>query len=551
MGGARFFAFHEPMPKPPLTRRDFLRQSSLAAASLAIGTEWRGRDIAQRPARRVRTELSVGTLGKFVDPLFVPPIAKPTGWRATPHAKTPFYTLPMRAVDARVHRDVPMTRFWSFGDSFPGPTIEARRGEGFWIDWVNELPDRHFLPIDHTIHGAEAGLPDSRAVVHVHGARVRPEHDGYPEHWKPAGQTASFYYPNDQDAATLWYHDHTMGINRLNVYAGLFGAYLIRDEEETRLALPSGAREWPLMICDRTFDTSGQLVYPDSGDPDAPWVPEVYGDAILVNGGLFPFAEVEPAAYRLRVVNASNGRFLHLSFTDADSAPTEIAWRQIGGDQGLLDHPAPLKRLDLLPAERADVVVDFSRHAGRRIRFMNDSGAILEWRVAATKGTAYGWPITLRPIERLRPLPTMRTRTHVLGEMLDRLNLPMRMLINGKRWHDPVTETPTLGSTEVWNLVNVTDDAHPIHLHLVRFQILDRRPFDVFGFQNKQGLKYVGPAIPPEPGESGWKDTVRAEPGMVTRIVVQFDGFAGRYMWHCHLLEHGDNEMMRPMEIVA
>jgi FtsP/CotA-like multicopper oxidase with cupredoxin domain len=151
--------------------------------------------------------------------------------------------------------------------TFPGPTFEMRRGHGAWIEWVNELPAKHFLPIDRTIHGAEAGVPDVRAVVHVHGAKVPPESDGQSDRWFVPGESSRCYYPNNQDAASLWYHDHTMGINGLNVFAGLMGVYLIRDDEEDALKLPRGAHEIPLLICDRFLDADGQLVYPASDDP--------------------------------------------------------------------------------------------------------------------------------------------------------------------------------------------------------------------------------------------------------------------------------------------
>jgi spore coat protein A len=512
-----------------LTRRDFLRRCSAATAGLGVGAG-RGRLTRGAPPSDPQApELGVDQLARFVDPLFVPPRAAPVGVRANPLAGTPVYRVPMRAVQWRIHRDLPPTRFWSFGDTFPGPTIEAHRGRGFWVDWVNELPPRHFLPIDHSLHGAERGTPESRAVVHVHGARVRPEYDGYPEHWTTPGQTASYYYPNDQDAATLWYHDHTMGINRLNIYAGLMGAYLIRDEADDVLGLPSGAHDLPLLLCDRILDTQGQLVYPVSSDPDAPWVPEVFGDAVLVNGRLFPFADVQPAPYRLRFINACNGRFLHLSMAGG------MPFQQVAGDQGLLDRPVQVARIDLLSAERADVVLDFSRHAGQRLVLTDGARPLLEWRVSSGTPAPAVLPATLRPVRRLLPSEAAATRTHTLAEMADKYKRPMRMLINNRRWHDEVTETARLGSLEVWNLINLTDDVHPIHLHLVRFQILDRRAIDVFAYQHTGELRYVSPAVPPDPGEAGWKDTVQAGAGMVTRIIIHFEGY---------------NEMMRPLEIL-
>ena len=159
--------------------------------------------------------------------------------------------------------------------------------------------------------------------------------------------------------------------------------------------------------------------------------------------------------------------------------------------------------------------------------------------------------------DRLRPVPptpqsaAVKTRSLTLMERDDRVGNAMVMLLNGTHWDMPVTENPVIDTVEIWNLINVTDDAHPIHLHLVRFQILDRRRLDTFAYQNLKELKFRGPAIAPEPNEAGWKDTVRANPGMITRIIVRFAGYTGRYVWHCHLLEHEDNEMMRPYEVLA
>ena len=230
----------------------------------------------------------------------------------------------------------------------PGPTIEARRGEPLLVEWVNELPDKHFLPIDHSLHGAGPEVPEVRTIVHVHGGRVPPESDGYPENWYTPGKSVTSFYPNQQDATMLWYHDHAMGITRLNMFAGLFGLYLIRDEEEDALDLPKGQYEIPLILYDRSLRTDGQLFYPVSGDPAKPWVSEFFGEAILVNGTLFPFLDVEPRQYRFRLLNASNSRFYYLSLSSK-----QPFW-QIGSDQGLLSAPVALEHLTLAPGERAD-----------------------------------------------------------------------------------------------------------------------------------------------------------------------------------------------------
>jgi spore coat protein A len=207
----------------------------------------------------------------------------------------------------------------------------------------------------------------------------------------------------------------------------------------------------------------------------------------------------------------------------------------------------------LAPGERADIVMDFSGRAGDRIVLNNDGfRQVMEFRVARDKAVdTSSLPSALRPVDRIAESEAKNTRPLTLGEIADLRDDPVVMLLNNKHWYEPVTEKPVLNSVEIWDLMNVTDDAHPIHLHLVRFQILDRRRFDAFAYQNQNVLRYRGPATPPEPAEAGWKDTVRADPGMITRIIIPFHGYTGRYVWHCHILEHEDNEMMRPYEVIT
>jgi spore coat protein A len=451
----------------------------------------------------------------------------------------------MRETPIRIHRDVPPTQMWSYAGSVPGPTIETRSGRGLLVEWRNELPSRHLLPVDHGICGAGADRPEVRTVVHLHGGKTPPESDGYPEDWFPTGRSVVFHYPNHQDATMLWYHDHAMGIERLNQYAGLFGVYLIRDDVEDALDLPRGPYEIPLILCDRLFSAEGQLIYPTSGIPGAPWVPEVNGDAMLVNGKLFPYLNVEPRRYRFRVLNASNSRFFYLSLSNGRP------FQQIGTDQGLLPAPATRKSVTLSPAERADLTVDFGGAAGKQIVLQSQSFQLMQFRVGATTAAASKpLPLTLRPITRIPESSARKTRTLTLNEYKDPKTHAMLMLLNGARWSEPVTETPALGAVEIWSLMNLTEDTHPIHLHLVRFQILDRRPFDADEYATS-GTMLLGKPVLPEPDEAGWKDTVRAEPGMITRIIVRFEGYAGRYLWHCHVLEHAASEMMRPFEVVG
>lgn len=492
--------------------------------------------------------IRASTLTPFVDPLPIPAIAKPSDARPIAGLPSPteFYRLEMRAIRVKLHRDVPETTVWVYGNSFPGPTIEARRGKPIQVEWVNALPEQHFLPVDTTLCGAEPGNPEVRAVVHLHGGKVPPESDGYPESWYPAGKSATYSYPNAQDAAMLWYHDHAMGIERLNMYAGLFGAYLLRDDEEDALNLPRGKYEVPLMLADRMIRQDGQLYYPASRNAEGPWVAEVFGDCFLVNGKLMPYFEVEPRRYRFRILNASNGRFFRLTLENGQS------FHQIGTDQGLLAAPVEARRLQVAPGERADVIVDFSEASASTIVMRNDILPLLQFRVSGkgAKDTS-SLPAKLRAFTPVQEKEAEVTRILTLNEYDTLIGKPSQMLLNGSRWHDPITEKPRHGSLEIWQLINLTTDTHPIHLHQVRFQVLDRRPISVPTYLSTKTLSYIGPAVPPMAQEAGWKDTVRVESRGVTRIAVRFDGYAGRFVWHCHILEHAANEMMRPYEIIS
>lgn len=537
------------MPRPTLSsRRSFLRHAGLAAAALQLKSPL-------TPPRQPPA-LDPTTLAPFVDPLPLPTLARPAGTRPNPERpgeSVPLYRIPIRERLVRVHRDLPPTRMWCFGDTFPGPTIETHSGRAVMVEWQNQLPARHFLPIDRTLDGAGPSVPEVRSVVHLHGGRTPPSSDGYPEDWTIPGHTQTCFYPSAQPAALLFYHDHAMGINRLNIYAGLQGFFIVRDPREETPGLPSGPYEIPLMIADRLFTRDGQLFYPVSPDPASPWVPEVFGDAILVNGKLLPWHPVEPRLYRLRLMNGSNGRFYRFELS------TRAPFHVIASDQGLLPAPVQTRRLPLAPAERADILVDFSPFAGSTLRLVSDSLEILEFRVAphapspvpSAPAPPAAIPATLpTPAIQLRESAAVRTRRLTLDERLDKAQQSMGMLLNNTPWRAPVTENPTLHTAEIWELVNLTEDAHPIHLHLVRFLILDRRPFDTFDYWSKGHLRFTGPALPPQPFEAGWKDTARADPGMITRILVPFEGYSGRYVWHCHILEHEDNEMMRPYEVL-
>jgi spore coat protein A, manganese oxidase len=523
----------------PITRRQFLQAAAAASVAAARPEVSNAQQIPQ---------LDPNTLPKFVDPLPIPSVAKPIGTGPIPGSKTGIarYRIAMRQTEAKLHRDLPATRLWTFGGSWPGPTFETRSGQGVQVEWANQLPEKHFLPIDHRLHGADAGKPEVRAVVHLHGGKTPPEGDGWPEDWYVPGKSATYYYPNAQDPAMLWYHDHAMGINRLNIYAGLAGAFIIRDAKEDALNLPKGQFEIPLILCDRFLLKDGSLDYPVSGEPESPWVPEVFGNAMTVNGKLTPYLDVGPRKYRFRVLNASNGRFYHLSLSSGQS------FRQIGTDQGLLPAPVPVQDFVLAPGERVDLVIDFKDHAGEQIVLNNDAFPMMQFRVGRMKvADSSSLPSALRPVPKMLESEAVQTRMMAINEYMDRGGESMLMLLNGSHWSTPITEKPVLNSTEIWSISNPTEDSHPIHVHLVRFQILDRRPFDETTYKTTGQMRFIGPVEPPEPYESGWKDTVRVHSMMLTRFIVRFEGYPGKYVYHCHVLEHEDNEMMRPYEVVA
>jgi spore coat protein A, manganese oxidase len=571
-----------------MQRRTFLKlMSGSAGVATVMGS---GAMSLLLPARRAEGQSFGESLTKFVDSLPIPPVIRPS----TYVDGKPLFKVTMRQFRQKLHRDLPPTRLWGYNSLYPGPTFEARQGTPIAVQWINDLPAKHLLPIDTTLHGDEAPTPEVRTVVHLHGHKVLPKSDGYPEAWFTNGfvQTGPFFknktyhYPNDQAATQLWYHDHALGTTRLNIYSGLAGFYFIRDDVEDDLNLPSGEYEIPLMIQDRFFNADGSLLYPvvDTGgdpDPEVPiiWIPEFFGDTVLVNGKVWPYLEVEPRKYRFRILNGSNARFYHLTLNESFSHGVGTGslgpvFNQIGTDGGFLPAPVPLTELTIGPAERFDVIIDFSGADGKCFVLNNDAKApfpdgedIIPTDVMLFKVTKSlsgpdqsSLPHSLAPVPLLHPSSAVKTRDLVLSELdsADPFGNPIVGLINAP-WEDPVTETPDAGSVEVWRLINTTEDAHPIHVHLVEFQILDRQPFDASQYPDR--LVFTGPRVrPPLNERPAFKDTVKAFPGDVTRIIAKFDlptgtpihpGERFRYVLHCHILEHEDNDMMRPYDVVG
>jgi spore coat protein A len=534
------------------TRKEMPRQGIQHSMPMAQNTSKKS---GEAPARN-RAAPRAPELHSLELPPFVDELPLPERIVAADHSNR--LRITMREIHAKVHRDVAPTRMWSYGDTALAPLIEARSRETLRVEWVNRLAKKHFLPVDYTLHGCGHDVPEVRACVHLHGGRTPSKDDGYPDDWYVPGKSRLCTYPLEQDAATLWYHDHAMGLNRLNIYAGLVGMLLVRDEAEDRLGLPSGKYEIPMTFYDRNFTRDGQLLYPVSPDAEKPWVSEFLADAILVNGKIRPYLEVEPRMYRFRLLNAANSRFFALSFateTPSPGKPAEVrACHQIGCDQGLLARPVKQSQINLAPAERGDILFDFGPFAGQTVHLRNAALEIVEFRVAGTAAQpaeAWALPGKLREIPAPQPEAATVTRTITLNDFQDGVGNSMTMLLNRKHWHEPVTETPKLNATEIWEFVNQTDDTHPMHLHMVRFRILDRRVFDTFQYLMHKELRFETGPIAPDAGEAGWKDVVQCPPGMITRILVKFDGYAGRYLYHCHILEHEANDMMRPFEVVS
>ena len=554
-----------------MNRRHFLRA---AGVGLVAGT-FRPRLSAQVSPR----------LTPFLDQLPIPSVLRPG---PGPN------TIGMTQFQTQLHRSLPPTTVWGYNSSFPGPTIETRRGSPIQITWQNNLPNRHLFDyaIDPTLHGGVHGLPDVRTVVHLHGAKVLPESDGYPDAWfsphfgqvGPYFTSQVYHYPNDQQATTLWYHDHAVSMTRLNVHTGMLGMYIIRDNAEDALNLPKNQYEIPLIITDKILNPDGSMNYPVNGPVPAGvppiWIPEFFGDTVLVNGKAFPYLNVEPRKYRFRMLDASNARFYHIRLVESLlngkllNRPGPV-FHQIGSDGGLFPAPVALSDLLIAPAERFDLVIDFSGLSGKNFVMTNDAPApfdgggdvvppvIMQFRVTQPGGAdPSSLPSTLAPFTPLSTSQSVRTRDLILSELDDEVTGdPIIGLLDNLRWSDPVTENPRAGSIEIWRLINISGDWHPKHVHLVQFQILDRQPFDVDVYNATGQIHFTGPKVAPDPNERpAHKDVVKAPPGFVTRIISKFDlptgthvipGHRYRYVWHCHILEHEDNEMMRPYDVVG
>jgi len=599
--------------------------------------------------------LAPGAIPKFVNELTKPPVFVPD---KLPGNKIPHYTVTYKSIQQQIlPPGFPTTQVYAYGGtanfaeedgpadirttfSTPGPTFEAVRDQHIQVQFVNQLDGGHMFPVDPTIMFANPNnqpMPDPPfptfppgfgfaqtpipVVTHLHGGVTPSDSDGFPQAWftmdgntGPAFTKSTFEYYNAQFATTLWYHDHTLGMTRLTVAAGLAGAYLLRDPNDPIAdLLPQGRYEIPLLIQDRAFNDDGSIHFTQEGNnPNVHpyWDPEYFGDTILVNGRAWPRLKVDRHQYRFRIINASNARFYDLKLSNG------MSFTQIGGDGSYLPAPVTLTEALVAPAERIDILVDFSdQPAGAQIILQNTAnqpfpggdpvdpdgaGQVMRFDVQDTNPIKpHKLPATLITIPTLTETDGIgNPKLFTLNEHESDIGEPLEVLIDGQHFDSPVTETPRVGTTEAWYFQNLTEDAHPIHVHLVEFLLEDRQDIDVPRFKayweslngatlplNHPTIRVnvedavdfpktgtprdflTGPSEPPSPAESGWKDTFVAPPGKVTRVRLRFapqytkdsdlvpgfnpfpfDASAGPgYVWHCHILDHEDNDMMRPM----
>jgi FtsP/CotA-like multicopper oxidase with cupredoxin domain len=641
-----------------ITRRDFLKLGALTGTGLMLPMAFGSRHAFGSPPYAPPVS---PVLTKYLEPLPVPGQVVPTL-----NPATGFHELALTMANAShsFHAGLGQAQTFGYGGApYLGPTIIARRGEPIKLTATNALGPHPLTamvtPDPLNVHGVQAeDAAAPRAAVHLHGAYNRLDSDGGPMEFFPRhptdaalqGNTYTYTYANDQQAANLWYHDHAFALTRANVYAGLAGYYLLRDAFDTGepgnpVGLPAGygTYEIPLVIQDKSFNADGTLFYaPDSG-----WIPEFFGDVAVVNGKAWPTLDVQQAVYRFRVVNGSQARFYGLSLSSG-----QVIY-QIGTDSGLLDAPVALTSLLIAPGERADILVDFSGSAIGDTIVLHNSGPapfpggkrtrraggaplpeIMQFTVAAAAGAGAvtAIPASLRGGAGQPPLITrlgahaasiVKRRTLVLFEVMGE-DEPIAATINVVEFPDSLNgpnaisadgggavETDTL---EQWNIINLTGDTHPMHIHLVNFQVASRqrintrqyeramiaaggtRVFTAMGVSETvpnttttgaalpDPAPFVrGPAFPPAANERGWKDTVHVPPGQVTRLLVpfgsqalgtgvpgipfgqlvtaaavapydnpaEFNGsFTGTFVWHCHILDHEENDMMNLYQVV-
>ena len=689
-------------------RRRFMKVGATLGAGALFGAQWQyAWALAPSPQ-----------LAKFIQPLRGIggadgiPVAASNGTREWAAGITAtHYSISMEQFEDQLHPQLPnATRLWGYRASniaagsnrHLGGIIVASRGTPVQITATNALPPTHILPVDATIMGAPAaGQPANKATIHLHGGFVPWISDGGPHSWfDPGGEygesvelenepeniykivnpslaegQAEYFYPNNQGARLMWYHDHALGTTRLNAYAGLASAYVMTDDYERDLTIsynlpgPLDPRTHYLVFQDKTFvgantatlDPTWPTIMPNSrqGDlwyehvaaagrgkkaapvppPEPSAMPEFFGDTILVNGTVSPYLVVEQRQYRFRMLNACNSRFLNprlvyakakrgVDTTEPDLTNLGPGFIQIGTEGGFL--PAPVMfnglrqpQLLLAPAERADLIVDFRNvKAGQILILYSDAPSpfpmgdpandyypgngrtptsvpgfspntrtLLQIRVVASTGAADP-SITLPAAAMQNPLdgpflvaqqpgvptpvpPGVPVRRLTLNEGFDSYGRLLQTLGTdtpvspptlagtfGRAYEDAATEQVNAGSVEVWEILNLSADTHPIHFHLVNVQVLARQAFRAGAYVGGTPQWQAAP-VAPDTNELGWKETVRMNPGEATRVIMRFDLPGGlpffvrpsprtggnEYVWHCHILEHEEHDMMRPLVV--
>ena len=655
-----------------ISRRNFFKLSAATGIGLAVSGKAIGNGASPLGGLRASAAALIPGLSdpaaqpKFVNPV---PNALDPGFKF--YSKNGKYKITMEQTAQMTGLvgpgGVPVpTIVWGYGENgkgvtWPGRTFEVWKNQPVEVKWENKLLDAagnplpHLLPVDTSLHWAYSlhgytqysiaanGVP---TVAHLHGGHTDSPFDGNPEYFfspgwgvrGPRWVDKKYIYNNDQDAGTLWYHDHALGITRLNVYAGLAGFYILRDEFDTGkadnpLGLPAFPYELAYAIQDRMFRNTGELFY--SAFPGEPFyddfitdedvdlpsglfpgggptaLAEFFGDHMLVNGKIWPKADVEPRNYRLRLLNGTDSRFMVIRFreaanpgaTDLNGAGAPIPFWVIGSDQGLAGSATMTDTLVFEPGSRYDVVFNFAGLENKRIIMENiagdapfggDFGAALDpedlfpdRQTDRIMAFDVGLPFNTAVEDRFNPAligqyqgntnAVNNVRKVALFEGKDEFGRLQPLLgvaeptvdaagnlVNGAiAWHSPTTENPALGSTEIWEIYNATGDAHPVHLHLVNFQVLDRQEFSANvvpqpilqhngalgnGFRLENIVLGAPVPTPGEYVENAPKDMVTALPDQVTRIKATFDK-PGRYVWHCHILSHEDHEMMRVLHV--
>lgn len=482
-----------------MTRREALR-FGIGGAAFVCSFNF---DKFARPVAGVTAAGRRRKLAAAFDPFQVDLPVPPTLAPVRRGAKLDEYAITMREGSARIlpGLDTPIT---GYEGTFPGPTIRARQGRPVRVTQTNALAEE--------------------LVVHLHGGMTPPDSDGHPAHIIAPGAQRVYDYPNAQPGATLWYHNHGHGNTGKTVYHGLAGFYVLDDDDEAGLGLPTGKFDVPLMIADRSFNADGSFRYRFDVEPG------FRGDTMLVNGAIAPRMRVERRRYRFRLLNAANARPYELVLGNGR------AMTQIGSDSGLLPKPVARTVIPMQPAERVDVVIDFSQFgAGAKVVLHNTAGeanttAIMRFDVVGGGGKEeFRVPKRLRALERL-PKPNAE---RIWPLNIGGLAQPSWKIDGLSFGTDRIDCRPRLGTSELWTFVNDSVRAHPMHLHGCRFRVISR------------GGK------PPHPGDAAWKDTVPVLPGETVVVQPYFDGFAGRYVFHCHNSEHGDRAMMGNMEVVA